>query len=177
MKWKYALLGMLLMTTLTCNACSCTWGGNFLRAAFDNDLVVKAKVTEQIFIVEGDRFATEALAISHAASRNYEHYHIQVAIKIEVLEIIKGDPNKKSVEIMGTNGGDCLENVRRFAINDVYIFALSKSADGMYVMGACSENWLHYSTETNEVTGKIKGTSIKRKNRSLSYGKLRILLI
>jgi hypothetical protein len=184
MKKPIITLIILLISNLTF-ACSCEWSGNFLRVAKYSGLIVKAKVIEHIYHTEnGKRFTDQDEFIKEQIDNEFDPYYgTGESIKIEILEVIKGTVKRKIVEIFGTDDADCRESVRGFKKGNIYIMSIYKPNRTQYklpnetkddfAIDACSENWLEFIPETNQVFGMIKGKSYRRKNRKWDYEKLK----
>ena len=169
---------LLLISTLTF-ACSCKWGGNFISTSKYSEVIIKAKVIEMLWHFEdGETLSSEESYGDYLIKTGKEHYQ---SIRVEVIELIRGKEQRKTFEIYGSDGVDCRESIHLFEIDKIYIFGIYKTEkteysqpnedENDYAIGGCSENWLEYLSETNELKGYIKGKN-RRKKRKYSYEKL-----
>ena len=181
---KNILILILSLFTSFSFACSCEYGGNFIKVAQYSDIIVKAKVIESSF-----RFT---LGNKIAESKEESDGIVQIDsapipyIKIEVIDYIKGYESRKTLTLFGTDGADCYDGLDQFEINKQYIFAIherkpdelmpTENGEKIYGMGGCSEMWIEYLPDTNEVYGLIKGKSHRRHKRKYSYKKLIVKL-
>ncbi len=124
-------------------SCSCGWDGPFLEVWADADLVVKVKVTSY--------------------GPKLEHgENLYESMRVEVLEVIKGEEEKTSLVVYGDPGNLCRPYItpHRFSLGKIYALAIypidmdiSTSNDG-YAISICGENWL--SIHDNEISGRIR---------------------
>jgi hypothetical protein len=178
MKKQILTIILLLISSLTF-ACSCKWGGNFIKSSKYSEVIIKAKVIEMLWHFEnGKTLSSEESFGDYLIKTDKEYYQ---SIKVEVIELIKGKEERKTFEIYGSDGVDCRESIHLFEIDKIYIFGIYKTQkteysqpnedENDYAIGGCSEKWLEYLPETNEVKGYIKGKN-RRKKRKYSYEKL-----
>ena len=167
----------LLISAITL-ACSCDWGGNFIKVSKYAELIVKGKIiTHEFHSENGKSFQSLKDFLEETENENYTE-----SIIIEVIETIRGEEKWNRIEIYGSDGADCLIGLQHFKIGKTYIFSLVTSVhtdysalpkvNRLYSIEGCSENWLEYLTETNEVKGLIKGRNTK-KLRIYKYDKLK----
>lgn len=178
MKKQIITIILLIISTLTF-ACSCKWGGNFIKSSKYSKVIIKAKVVEMLWHFEdGKTLSNEGNFGDYLIKTDKEYYQ---SIKVEVIELIKGKEERKTFEIYGSNGVDCRESIHLFKIDKTYIFGIYKTQktkysqpnedENDYAIGGCSEKWLEYLPNTNEVNGYVKGKN-RRKKRIYSYEKL-----
>ncbi|SEB49911.1 hypothetical protein SAMN04489761_1061 [Tenacibaculum sp. MAR_2009_124] len=182
---KNLVVLILLSISLKSNACSCEWVGNFSRIAKHSGLVIKGKVVQHIYHTEnGKRFINHDEFIHETLNNEFDpNYGTGESIKVEILEIIRGEEHRKIIEIFDTDGADCRASIHNFQTGKVYIFATHKSMGTRrklpnetkddYQIGACYESTLQYFPEENQVYGMIKGKSYRRKNIKYNYEKLK----
>ncbi|PHQ28047.1 hypothetical protein [Leeuwenhoekiella nanhaiensis] len=160
-------------------ACSCKWGGNFIKSSKDSEVIIKAKVVDVLWHFDsGKTFNNEESFGDYLIKTNEEHYK---STRVEVIELIKGKEERRIFEIYGSDGVDCRESIHLFEIDRIYIFGIYKSRkteysqpnedENDYAIGGCSEKWLEFLPETNKVKGYIKGQKRKKK-RKYDYEKL-----
>lgn len=186
MKRKNLLIFCLLLSKISF-ACDCEYGGNFIHASTFSELIIKGKVIDKLYNFEDGKI------ISKSNEKEFEEYLFKKdqeffeSIKIEIIELIKGEEKRKVVYIYGTDGVDCRAGVSGFLKGKTYIISLSKTIKSNYNLpnetendfhiDGCSENILEYLPETNEVYGQIEGKSPERKNKKYSYQKLKRKII
>jgi len=171
-----------LLISAVSSACSCDWGGNFIKSSSSSSVIVKAKVSGLFYHFEdGQRIDSKNI-------QEFKNYLIKIdqeyyeSIQIEIVELIKGSENRKVLEIYGSDGADCRSGVMDFEIGKTFIFSLNYTTaslsdlpnelDTDFILRGCSETWLEYLPETNEVRGLIKGKSYRRKSRKYGFAKL-----
>lgn len=174
----------LLSASFSASACSCDWGGNFIKAAKNGQLVIKGKVIKRTYHLEnGARYDDINQAIQAQIDGNPDKdYEMSESITIEIVEIIRGQETNKTIDIFNTDGADCRESTEHFDLGETYIFSthrISQSGPGLpnetnadYAIYGCAENWLKFITDTNKVRGKIRGVSLRKKVTSLKYKRL-----
>lgn len=175
-----------LLTIICWNsfACSCDWGGNFLNSGAFGELVFKGRVIERTYhLSNGEQYNDwDAAYKSKQANNLDEFYGLGESITIEILEIIRGSEQRRKIRIFDSDGADCRDNTGNFNIGSTYIFSaykpnrsepkLPNETIDDYAIHACSENWLTFNSETNEVTGRIKGNNIRRRQTTWTYERL-----
>src|SRR5690554_2652409 len=122
MKKPILAIIFILISTLTF-ACSCYWGGNFIKTAKNAELVVLAKVVERNFHLEnGKTFTTLEEAVNASFEEEYDHPpEFYESIDLEIISVVKGKEKRKIIRIFASNGADCRTGVRDFEINKVYL--------------------------------------------------------
>ncbi|RBW54136.1 hypothetical protein DS884_18210 [Tenacibaculum sp. E3R01] len=179
MKKQILTIILLLISSLTF-ACSCKWGGNFIKSSKYSEVIIKAKVVEMLWHFEdGKTLSSDDNFGDYLIKTDKRYYQ---SIKVEVIELIKGKEVRKIFEIYGSDGVDCRESIHLFVIDKIYVFGIYKTQKNEYsqpnedekdyAIGGCSEKWLEYLPETNEVKGYIKGKN-RRKKRKYCYEKLK----
>ena len=171
----------LLFTTLTF-ACSCDYGGNFINSSYFSPIVIKGKVVKMFYhFVDGKRINSKNQKefTSYLIKDNQDYFE---SIQVEIIELIKGIENRRTIEIYGSDGADCRAGVNDFEIGKIFIFSLNYTTDSFseipnekdndFILRGCSETWLEFIPKSNEVHGQIKGKSHRRKSRNYSYDKL-----
>jgi hypothetical protein len=165
-------------------ACSCDWGGNFLKSASLSELVFKGKVLKRTFHLEnGQKYSDQKIAYKALIESDMDQFYgMGESITIEVIEIIKGGETRKTFRIFDSDGADCRENTSNFVIGQSYIFSayqlnreqpeLPNETKNDYAIHGCSENWLEYLPETDQVKGRIRGKSPRKNRITYSYIKL-----
>jgi len=183
MKKGFILLLLVLAPKIT-QACSCKYGGNFLYVAKQSETIVKARVVEHIYHTEnGQRFKTRDEQIQAKIYGDLdEFYGTGESMRIEILYLIRGSEKRKFIEIFSSDGSDCRATTTDFKVGQTYVMSiyqprrtgvkLPNETLSDYAIGACSENWIQFLPETNEVFGIIKGKSQRRKIRKYSFDKL-----
>jgi hypothetical protein len=182
---KKVLLLIILTISIKAIACSCDWSGNFIKVAPISELIIKGKVLEHIYhTADGKRYLNHKKFTEAQIENEFDpHYGIGESIKIQIIEIIKGEENRKFIEIFDTDGADCRVSVQEFKSGKTYIFSTNKprrtglklpnETENDYAIESCYESSLEYCPEKDEVFGMIKGKSYKRKSIKYSYQKLK----
>ena len=101
--------------------------------------------------------------------------------KVTIQGTIIDTETKKTIEIFNTDGADCRAEISGFEKDKIYVISiyqpkrkyskLPNETDSDYAIGACSENWLEYLIDKNEVRGYITGKK-RRIKKTYSYEKL-----
>jgi hypothetical protein len=182
MKNLFLTLFSLLFSSIIF-ACDCEYGGNFLKASASSETIVKARIIEHIYHTKnGKRFTDYEEYFAETMENEFDDfYDTGESIKIEVLELIRGTETRKTIEIFNTDGADCRAEISGFEKDKIYIISiyqpkrkyskLPNETDSDYAIGACSENWLEYLIDKNEVKGYITGKK-RRIKKTYSYEKL-----
>tara|TARA_R110000751_G_scaffold301415_1_gene413761 strand:+ start:54 stop:650 length:597 start_codon:yes stop_codon:yes gene_type:complete len=182
MKNLFLTLFSLLFSSIIF-ACDCEYGGNFLKASASSETIVKARIIEHIYHTKnGKRFTDYEEYFAETMENEFDDfYDTGESIKIEVLELIRGTETRKTIEIFNTDGADCRAEISGFEKDKIYIISiyqpkrkyskLPNETDSDYAIGACSENWLEYLIDKNEVRGYITGKK-RRIKKTYSYEKL-----
>ena len=172
---RIKLTFLLTLFSTASFACSCDWGGNFLLTGLHGELVFKGEVTERTFHLEdGKQFENYEEAKNYRDQKGFnEYYGLGLSITIEIHELIKGTETRRTIRIFNTDGADCREGIWNFEVGKFYIFStyqiigtgtrLAGETDQDFAIFACSENWLEYSPETDQVYGWVKGKNRKKK--------------
>ncbi|MGK0413433.1 MAG: hypothetical protein ACJA1B_001636 [Polaribacter sp.] len=182
MKNLFLTLFSLLFSSIIF-ACDCEYGGNFLKASASSETIVKARIIEHVYHTKnGKRFTDYEEYFAETMENEFDDfYDTGESIKIEVLELIRGTETRKIIEIFNTDGADCRAEISGFEKDKIYIISiyqpkrkyskLPNETDSDYAIGACSENWLEYLIDKNEVKGYITGKKRIIK-KTYSYEKL-----
>jgi hypothetical protein len=160
-----------LISTLTF-ACSCSWT-NFLKASKNSELIIKAKVLKHNYYLSNGKLTD----LTNVDSLDYSGH----SITVELTEIIKGTEKRNIFEIYGGNGWDCRPPLQNFEINKAYVFSIFKTErtnwsqtqedNKDFSLYSCSEFFIEYFPETNEIRGRLKGRKSSIKKRIWSYDK------
>ena len=150
MQLERAVLAVALLVNLTLPggavACSCVWGGPFSKVALHKAVVILGEVLS---------------------------YH-KNSMEVQVIEVIKGTEDRKTIRIWGDNGALCRPYVTHFPIGTMWLFAISalptktvseqlksgseegfisSSGNKEYAISVCGEFWLKVRHE--EAVGRI----------------------
>ena len=109
-------------------ACRCLWAGPFTKVALGTDLVVLAEV------------------------RSYDRNSMEVV----VIEVLKGEEERRALRIWGDNGALCRPYVTLFPRGTRWIFALErerKPGSRDYMISGCGAFWLE--VRGNQATGSV----------------------
>ncbi|KAB1153968.1 hypothetical protein F7018_15910 [Tenacibaculum aiptasiae] len=180
---KKIFVSLLILFSSFSYASDCNWGGNFIKASKYSELIVKVRVLDKYYHFEDNKTINQkdkAEFEDYLFEKNQNFYE---SITVEIIEVIKGREKRKIVEVFGSNGNDFKLSVSGFKKGKYYIFSLHKTVESSYNLpnegkddyhiDGCSENYLEYFPESNEVYGFIKGRSDRKKKRKYSYKKLK----
>lgn len=127
---------LTMLSSTSAHACSCAWAGPFLNVAPGTPLIVRARV------------------VGHSMrSRD-----VDLAMDVEVLEVLKGSAKGKRIRIWGDNGAQCRPYVSAFPVQTEWFFAITElredgPGNGDYVISVCGEFWAR--VEGDNVTGRL----------------------
>lgn len=126
-----ALLSALLLP-LPGFACTCMWGGPLLKVGPHAEVVVRGKVLRHVERGNG----------------------VNLAMEVEVYEVLKGRLETRTVKIWGDNGAQCSPYVKSFTVGTEWIFAIARRTGATdYRISVCGEYWAKVNGET--VTGRL----------------------
>jgi len=145
-----AVLGMALLVNLTLPsgavACRCLWGGPFSKVALHKEVIILGELLS----------------------------YYKNSMDVQVIEVIKGTEDRKTIRIWGDNGALCRPYVSGFPTGTTWLFAVSalptktvgeqlrfSSEEGFisssdnkeYAISICGEFWLKVRHE--EAIGRI----------------------
>ena len=151
------LLLLGLLWPLRTDACSCSWAGPLLAVYPRAELVIRAKVLSY-----------------HGRSRG-----IDLAMDVEVLEVLKGTTRASKMRIWGDNGAQCRPYVSGFPLESEWIFAIrtltgGQGSPGDYMISVCGEYWGRVSN--GSVTGRLTAPhppSVNDKPETMSLDEFR----
>ncbi|MSV36346.1 MAG: hypothetical protein EXQ47_12230 [Bryobacterales bacterium] len=146
-----------LLMPIRCAACSCAWTGPLLKVAPASELVIRARVLGY-----------------HGRSRG-----VDLAMDVEVQEVLKGNTRASRLRIWGDNGAQCRPYVSGFPVRTEWIFAIGKltgekGREGDYFIGGCGEYWAR--VENDHVVGRLSSPvppSMADKPEQMSMKELR----
>ena len=175
------LILLFLSTPLETFACSCKWGGNFIKVAKRSNFVIKGRVADRTYhLSNGKSYSTLQEALK-AENESGTEYKLGESITVEILQVIQGSKTVKKIRIITSSGADCRVGTHNFEVGSTYMFSLRKSIwpdsevvgelSSDYVIFGCSEHWLKFDSANNSVTGYIKGRR-RSKIRTWPYEKL-----
>ena len=135
-------------------ACSCMWGGPFMKVAPASELVVRGRI------------------LRHMG----ENPESKTEMEFEVLEVISGRADKRVITISGDNGLLCRPYVSAFPIGTQWILALSAADQrfqdkGDYAISICGTYWLRVSN--GRVSGNIHSAKSREERQQLSLREFR----
>ncbi|WP_196887520.1 hypothetical protein [Aureivirga sp. CE67] len=184
MKEKIILFIFILISNITF-ACSCDWGGNFIKVAKKSDLVLLVKVINTNFHTSNDKtFSNIDEVTEEILKPNNSKIEYWNSVDLEIISILKGKENRKIIRMFGSDGGAfCRGGIRHLKINHMYVISpsLSKNSLGKfsnekdtdYFSWGCAEYIIEYNNESKKVYGLIKGKSVRRKNIYYDFQKLK----
>lgn len=139
-------------------ACSCMWAGPFLKVAPGAEVIVRARVVDY-----------------HGRNRK-----VDLAMDIEVQEVIKGREVGKRVRVWGDNGAYCRPYVSGFPRGTEWLFAITRlkstasdpgSAPGDYFINGCGAYWVRVEGES--ATGHIRAGNPGEPTQAMPLDELR----
>lgn len=182
---KTKLTFIFILFSTASFACSCDWGGNFIRTAKNADLVILAKVIGHNFHLEknGKIFSSIEETVEETFKSEYDNETgFYESIDLEIIELIKGSETRKIIRIFASDGADCRSGVRDFETGKTYLFTPTFSKYSLsdmpneketdYFLWDCSETSIEYIAEKNKVYGLIKGKLNTKKLIQYDYAKL-----
>jgi len=127
---------LIMLSSTSAYACSCSWAGPFLSVAPGTPLIIRAKV------------------VGHSVPNR----DVNLAMDVEVLEVFKGSAKGKRIRIWGDNGAQCRPYIKAFPVQTEWVFAITElRADGPgkgdYFISVCGEFWAR--VEGGNVTGRL----------------------
>src|SRR5690606_21393644 len=147
------LIGLFFIHTIVSSACSCEWGGNFIKSAKStNGLVFKGKVIGSFYHFEDNTVVISNDQEGLMKKLIDENLDFRQFIEVEIEDIIKGNTNKKTIRIYGSDGSDCLSGIHYFDLYSTYIFLVYNVSFELnqniltnhYGLSDCSESFLKY---------------------------------
>jgi len=157
---KLPLLILAMTFSMQSFPCDCGYNGPFLHVAKQTKLVVVIRV------------------------KNYFHpgelSHMPMAMRVEVLEVLKGKEERKSIIVWGDNGWLCRPYVSQFKKDSVYVLALNEENGKWeeeqenrkdYFVRSCGAFWLTADIVKRKVLGDINSTD--KSSQSMTIEKLR----
>ena len=182
---KKIILLLFILNSANGFACSCDWGGNFIRTGKKAELVLLVKVLEKNFhLNNGKTFHSLEERINETLRTDYKGTaEYWKSVDLEVVFVVKGLFEKKKIRLFGSFGGAlCRTGIRHLKKGKSYVIIpmLSKYAFDRflnekkddYFMWGCSETSIEYKPESNSVYGLIKGKSNQKKEVKYKYERL-----
>lgn len=153
----YVLLSFLLLVVsplMPVYGCSCGWSGPFLTVSSNAQIIVRGKVLA---------YKGEARGV-------------KLSMDFEVLEVIKGKLNKKTIRVWGDNGALCRPCVTQFPIGTEWILALNglgskPGIESEYAISVCGTYWL--KVEEGKVIGNIDNKEVMDSSQSMPLDEFR----
>ncbi len=142
MKQIIFLISLATLFYIKLNACTCIWGGPFLKIIKTPDLILQIKVADHFGNVRGNTTGMEA----------------------QILNIYKGNETRERILIWGNDGILCRPSISsyNFPVDDTFIVAIYRSEDGRGAKGETSEHYylsvcgeFYLSLIHNKVSGFI----------------------
>jgi hypothetical protein len=167
-------LSLFILISTPSFACDCDWGENFMNASLYAELITKIEVVDIHYNFKNGNILSSKNSDETSKKQLLDINNYDKSLKVKVVQIIRGVEASVFVEIYGNNGYDCRESVHRnFKIGDIFIVNLQKvkirdnfqlnEDNEDYAIDGCSENWVKFNAETDEVFGYIKGDKRKKK--------------
>jgi hypothetical protein len=161
-------LTLLLLISIFCEyssfSCTCHWSGNFLETynKTKTGLVVVGKVLGYNYYKDGNKI--------ELATNDKSEYD-RVSLLVEIERVVNGEEKRQRIEILASNGMDCLTPWHYHKPDNYYVFYLfpieeltflehkinPDTGNGMYGLYICAETSMKYIPETKEVEGMIWG--------------------
>jgi hypothetical protein len=128
LKKHYIAIAILLSFTSTSfgSVWDCAWQGNFLKVAPQSDLVAVVKVKRFVKYLDP------------------ETNKFPYSMEVEIVEVLKGEISKKTVEVIGMKQHLLASNfIGENAENSTWVMALEKE-DNVCAISPCGEYYLQY---------------------------------
>lgn len=136
MKLLAPTLFVVLTQALSALSCDCLTEGPFLLRGVQADAIVRGFVTQH----------------SELSDRG-----IYCAMKVKVLDVLRGDISDPEITVWGDNGAQCRPYVSTFPVNTEWIFAIYRQPEPSrghnYIISICGAYWLR--VESSNVVGRI----------------------
>ena len=158
----FALILIMALARPNAFACSCDYGGPFLKMAPRASLVALVKVTKFL-----------------AFKTIYDH-KTPMSMEVEIIDIYKGAENRKTVTVWGDPGNLCRPYLDTFTEGQAYVIAFNPGSPGSgheneketdYSISICGAFWLVADLKSQTVSGDIN--SKDRASQTLSLSRLR----
>lgn len=139
---KILLLCLLFAVAQQAKACSCNYGGSFLKMAPNASFIALVKITEW----------TNYIKPPHGDE-------IPHAMTVKIIDTYKGKAESKMVTVWGDNGAMCRPYISQFAKGNYYVVAFSRTnsstGNNYYYINNCGCYWLRYNKKQKIVSGDI----------------------
>jgi len=133
---SFLIVTLLILMSNNLNACTCIYSIPYFCQTFNE--------TMDVYLV----------VVTDTLNRH--------DIEVTIIDSIQHSTTEKTLKILGQDGLNCGESMRKFNLNDSLVFALNnfKISSGNYeyswYLNGCGRSYLHYSN--NEVHGEIDAT-------------------
>lgn len=128
-------LVFLMLAPNPSEACTCSWKGPFLSVAPGAETIIRGEVLRY-----------------YGKSRG-----VDLAMDVEVQEVLKGTARPKRIRIWGDNGAQCRPYVNGFRVGTEWVFAINRLKDGVgrgdFALSVCGEYWA--KVEGHTVRGRL----------------------
>lgn len=151
---------VLVLFTLKARACSCNYGGPFLKVAPTTPFVAVVKVTK--YLTFKDIYAEKT----------------PMSMEVEIIEIYKGSESRKKITVWGDPGNLCRPYLSTFKEGQYYVIAFDPTSPNIdrqkheqatdYTISICGAYWLTVNFEKKTATGDIDSKNKKTQTWSLA---------
>ena len=136
-----ALIPLLILSRSY--ACSCGYGGSFVKMAAKTEFVALVKVSKYLSVVSG-----------------IEGKAIPVSMEVEIVDIYKGSETRKKITVWGDNGMLCRPYITSFKEGNYYIIAFQRAGftgekKEDYSISVCGSFWLNVDFTKHIAIGDI----------------------
>jgi hypothetical protein len=147
MKSLLVVLGILL--SFKSLACSCEYGGSFLKMSPHTPLVSLVKVSKFL------------------SFRNINGQKTPISMEVEIIDTFRGKEKRKSITVWGDTGNLCRPYLTIFKEDEYYVIAFTKAGntgyekDTDYTISICGAYWLSVDKKSMVASGDIDSENKK----------------
>ena len=154
---------VLLLFTVKARACSCNYGGPFLKVALGTPFIAVVKVTKYLTF------------------KDIYEQKTPMSMEVEVIEVYKGSESRKKITVWGDPGNLCRPYLSTFKEGQYYVIAFSPGRPGGhpdeqatdYSISICGAYWLTVDFDKKTATGDIDSKDKKTQTCGLAALKSR----
>lgn len=145
---KQLIVSLLFITTISTrgNACSCNYGGGFLKMAPNTKMIALVKV------------------IKYLTFKDIYEKNVPMSMEVEVIEVYNGIETRQNIIVWGDPGHLCRPYLSEFKEGRYYIIGFNAGVPGSgqegekatdYFIRHCGAYWLNVDFENKVVIGDI----------------------
>ncbi len=141
----FAVPLVLLTITYYVYPCTCRWTGPFFKVAHRAALIALIKVDNYVEFYEDRRFRKE------------QQKKFPLAMEVEIIDIFRGEENRKKVKVWGDNGQLCRPYINKFKMGSTWVIALFNGEKGTahkheksddYYVSICGEYYVQVRNDS-----------------------------